>query len=132
MEGRIATGKISPGMSITFSPGGVEDVIKRVEMHAETLAEGIAGDYVCLELQNSNVDQIQTGISTNILARKPGDENPFAESDLSDIFDGDGFSKRLWSPGESSHRFLCSHFDWLKNLKILQSPWLRAPDSKYS
>ena len=64
------------------------------------------------------------------LAQKPGDENPFAESDLSDIFDGDGFSKRLWSPGETSHRFLCSHFDWLKNPKILQNLWLQTPESK--
>ena len=30
---------------------------------------------------------------------------------ISLIFDGDGFSKRLWSPGVSSYTFLSSHFD---------------------
>ena len=50
------------------------------------------------------------------VAGKPGHENPFAESDFSDIFDGDGISKRVCSPSQTQVRFLRSSSDWLKIL----------------
>ena len=50
-------------------------------------------------------------------ARKPGDENPFVEANLFYKSVDDCFSKRVWSPGEASHSFLCSYFDWFRNLE---------------
>ena len=48
------------------------------------------------------------------------------------MFDN-GFSKRVWSPGESSHRLLCLYFDWFRYLKkaIFYAKWLFFENSLY-
>ena len=41
--GRVETGVIKPGMVVTFAPSNVTTEVKSVEMHHESLAEGLPG-----------------------------------------------------------------------------------------
>merc|ERR1712165_361284 len=50
--GRVETGTIKAGMVVTFAPANVTTEVKSVEMHHETLAEGVPGDNVGFNVKN--------------------------------------------------------------------------------
>merc|ERR1712042_257033 len=56
--GRVETGVIKPAMVAVFAPGGVTTEVKSVEMHHESLAEGVPGDNVGFNVKNVSVKEI--------------------------------------------------------------------------
>jgi len=59
--GRVETGTIKAGMVVTFAPANVTTEVKSVEMHHETLAEGVPGDNVGFNVKNVSVKDIRRG-----------------------------------------------------------------------
>jgi len=59
--GRVETGIIKAGMVCTFAPANVTTEVKSVEMHHETLAEGVPGDNVGFNVKNVSVKDIRRG-----------------------------------------------------------------------
>ncbi|GMG19766.1 unnamed protein product [Ambrosiozyma monospora] len=59
--GRVETGIIKAGMVVTFAPAGVTTEVKSVEMHHETLTEGLPGDNVGFNVKNVSVKEIRRG-----------------------------------------------------------------------
>merc|ERR1712223_136200 len=59
--GRVETGIIKAGMVVTFAPAAVTTEVKSVEMHHETLAEGVPGDNVGFNVKNVAVKDIRRG-----------------------------------------------------------------------
>ena len=59
--GRVETGVIKPGMIVTFAPVGVTTEVKSVEMHHESLTEGLPGDNVGFNVKNVSVKDIRRG-----------------------------------------------------------------------
>merc|ERR1712066_366695 len=59
--GRVETGSIKAGMVVTFAPAAVTTEVKSVEMHHETLAQGVPGDNVGFNVKNLSVKDIRRG-----------------------------------------------------------------------
>ncbi|PVU89076.1 hypothetical protein BB561_005566 [Smittium simulii] len=59
--GRVETGVIKAGMIVTFAPSYVTTEVKSVEMHHETLTEGLPGDNVGFNIKNVSVKDIRRG-----------------------------------------------------------------------
>jgi len=59
--GRVETGAIKAGMVVTFAPAAVTTEVKSVEMHHETLAQGVPGDNVGFNVKNVSVKDIRRG-----------------------------------------------------------------------
>ena len=59
--GRVETGVIKGGMVVTFAPSNVTTEVKSVEMHHETLTEGLPGDNVGFNVKNVSVKDIRRG-----------------------------------------------------------------------
>ncbi|BFZ55722.1 translation elongation factor EF-1 alpha [Savitreella phatthalungensis] len=59
--GRVETGVIKAGMVVTFAPSAVTTEVKSVEMHHETLPEGLPGDNVGFNVKNVSVKDIRRG-----------------------------------------------------------------------
>merc|ERR1719393_1036560 len=59
--GRVETGLLKPGDVVTFAPSGVTTEVKSVEMHHESLAEGLPGDNVGFNVKNVSVKDIRRG-----------------------------------------------------------------------
>jgi elongation factor 1-alpha len=59
--GRVETGVIKPGMTVTFGPTGVTTEVKSVEMHHESLPEAVPGDNVGFNVKNVSVKDIRRG-----------------------------------------------------------------------
>merc|ERR1712066_1008060 len=59
--GRVETGTIKAGMVCTFAPSNVTTEVKSVEMHHETLPEGVPGDNVGFNVKNVSVKDIRRG-----------------------------------------------------------------------
>jgi elongation factor 1-alpha len=59
--GRVETGIIKAGMVVTFAPANVTTEVKSVEMHHETLTEGLPGDNVGFNIKNVSVKEIRRG-----------------------------------------------------------------------
>jgi elongation factor 1-alpha len=59
--GRVETGIIKAGMVVTFAPANVTTEVKSVEMHHETLVEGLPGDNVGFNIKNVSVKEIRRG-----------------------------------------------------------------------
>jgi len=59
--GRVETGVIKAGMVCTFAPAAVTTEVKSVEMHHETLTEGVPGDNVGFNVKNVSVKDIRRG-----------------------------------------------------------------------
>ena len=55
--GRVETGKIKPGMVVTFAPSNVTTEVKSVEMHHESLPEAGPGDNVGFNVKNVSVKE---------------------------------------------------------------------------
>ena len=59
--GRVETGTIKAGMVVSFAPAGITTEVKSVEMHHESLAEGVPGDNVGFNVKNVSVKEIRRG-----------------------------------------------------------------------
>jgi elongation factor 1-alpha len=59
--GRVETGVLKPGMSVSFAPQNLVTEVKSVEMHHESLAEAIPGDNVGFNVKNVSVKEIRRG-----------------------------------------------------------------------
>merc|ERR1719244_2184106 len=69
--GRVETGKIKPGMVVTFAPVQLTTEVKSVEMHHETLLEAEPGDNVGFNVKNVSVKDIKRGYVTSDSKNKP-------------------------------------------------------------
>jgi len=77
--GRVETGILKPGMSVTFAPAGISTEVKSVEMHHEALTEAIPGDNVGFNIKNVAVKDIRRG---NVCGDSKNDPPREAESFL--------------------------------------------------
>jgi elongation factor 1-alpha len=59
--GRVETGVLKPGMTVTFAPVGVTTEVKSVEMHHEALEQATPGDNVGFNVKNVSVKDIKRG-----------------------------------------------------------------------
>jgi len=59
--GRVETGILKPGMTVTFAPVGVTTEVKSVEMHHEALEQATPGDNVGFNIKNVSVKDIRRG-----------------------------------------------------------------------
>jgi len=59
--GRVETGILKPGMTVTFSPVQVSTEVKSVEMHHEMLESAEPGDNVGFNVKNVSVKDIRRG-----------------------------------------------------------------------
>jgi len=59
--GRVETGILKPGMTVSFAPGGVTTEVKSVEMHHEQLTQAGPGDNVGFNVKNVSVKDIRRG-----------------------------------------------------------------------
>jgi elongation factor 1-alpha len=59
--GRVETGVLKPGMTVTFAPTGVTSEVKSVEMHHEQLESAGPGDNVGFNVKNVSVKDIKRG-----------------------------------------------------------------------
>jgi len=59
--GRVETGVLKPGMTVTFAPAGVTTEVKSVEMHHEALSEAKPGDNVGFNCKNISVKDVRRG-----------------------------------------------------------------------
>merc|ERR1711997_84554 len=59
--GRVETGKIKPGMVVTFAPANITTEVKSVEMHHESIAQANPGDNVGFNIKNVAVKDIRRG-----------------------------------------------------------------------
>merc|ERR1712121_588252 len=60
--GRVEAGVIKPAMVVTFSPANLTTEVKSVEMHHESLSEGLPGDNVGFNVKNVSVKEIKRGM----------------------------------------------------------------------
>jgi elongation factor 1-alpha len=72
--GRVETGIIKPGMVVYFAPSGVQTEVKSVEMHHESLTEGLPGDNVGFNVKNVSVKDIRRGNVASDLKNDPAKE----------------------------------------------------------
>jgi len=59
--GRVETGVLKPGMTVTFAPVFVVTEVKSVEMHHEALESATPGDNVGFNIKNVSVKDIRRG-----------------------------------------------------------------------
>ncbi|KAL6069738.1 translation elongation factor EF-1 alpha [Balamuthia mandrillaris] len=59
--GRVETGVLKPGMTVTFAPSGISTEVKSVEMHHEALPQATPGDNVGFNIKNVSVKDIRRG-----------------------------------------------------------------------
>ena len=59
--GRVETGILKPGMTVTFAPTGVTTECKSIEMHHEALQQAIPGDNVGFNVKSLSVKDIKRG-----------------------------------------------------------------------
>jgi len=62
--GRVEAGMIKPAMVVMFQPANLTTEVKSVEMHHETLTEGIPGDNVGFNVKNVSIKDIKRGMVT--------------------------------------------------------------------
>jgi elongation factor 1-alpha len=72
--GRVETGKIKPGMVVTFGPVGLTTEVKSVEMHHESLPEAFPGDNVGFNVKNVSVKEIKRGFVASDSKNNPAKE----------------------------------------------------------
>jgi len=72
--GRVETGVIKPGMTVQFAPTGLQTEVKSVEMHHESLTEGLPGDNVGFNIKNVSVKDIRRGFVASDAKNDPAKE----------------------------------------------------------
>ena len=87
--GRVETGIIKPGMTVSFAPGDVKTEVKSVEMHHTSIPEAIPGDnvgfnvkglstkdikrgYVCGDSKNDPPREVENFLAQVIIMNRPG------------------------------------------------------------
>jgi elongation factor 1-alpha len=60
--GRVETGVLKPGMTVTFSPAQVSTEVKSVEMHHEQMDQAEPGDNVGFNVKNVSIKDIRRGM----------------------------------------------------------------------
>ena len=80
--GRVETGVIKVGMSVTFAPDNHTTEIRYLEMFHNPIAEAEPGDYVCFNVKNLTVDDIKRGYVCSDSNRDPAKQ---AESFVAQI-----------------------------------------------
>jgi len=69
--GRVETGVLKPGMTVTFAPAQVSTEVKSVEMHHEQLESANPGDNVGFNVKNVSVKDIRRGMVTGDAKNDP-------------------------------------------------------------
>jgi len=69
--GRVETGVLKPGMTVSFAPVGVVTEVKSVEMHHEALEQASPGDNVGFNVKNVSVKDIRRGNVAGELKNDP-------------------------------------------------------------
>jgi len=69
--GRVETGILKPGMTVTFAPGGVSTEVKSVEMHHEPLEQAQPGDNVGFNVKGLSVKDIKRGMVCGDVKQDP-------------------------------------------------------------
>eukprot|EP00292_Cryptomonas_paramecium_P006487 CAMPEP_0113692344 /NCGR_PEP_ID=MMETSP0038_2-20120614/19028_1 /TAXON_ID=2898 /ORGANISM="Cryptomonas paramecium" /LENGTH=484 /DNA_ID=CAMNT_0000614237 /DNA_START=21 /DNA_END=1472 /DNA_ORIENTATION=+ /assembly_acc=CAM_ASM_000170 len=59
--GRVETGVLKPGMTVTFAPTGATTEVKSVEMHHEALEQAVPGDNVGFNVKSLSIKDIKRG-----------------------------------------------------------------------
>ena len=59
--GRVETGILKPGMTVSFAPGDVKTEVKSVEMHHTSIPEAIPGDNVGFNVKGLSTKDIKRG-----------------------------------------------------------------------
>ena len=72
--GRVETGVIKAGMVVIFAPANVTTEVKSVEMHHETLEQGLPGDNVGFNVKNVSVKEIRRGMVCSDSKNDPAKE----------------------------------------------------------
>jgi len=72
--GRVETGIIKPGMVVMFAPVGLTTEVKSVEMHHESLVEGVPGDNVGFNVTKVSVKDIRRGYVASDSKNDPAKE----------------------------------------------------------
>ncbi|XP_071496147.1 elongation factor 1-alpha-like [Diadema antillarum] len=75
--GRVETGIIKPGITVTFAPPNITTEVKSVEMHHEALTQALPGDNVGFNIKNVSVKEIKRG---NVAGNSQNDPPRAAES----------------------------------------------------
>jgi len=75
--GRVETGILKPGMTVTFAPAGVTTEVKSVEMHHEALTEARPGDNVGFNCKNISVKDVRRGFVCGDAKADPPQETDF-------------------------------------------------------
>jgi elongation factor 1-alpha len=73
--GRVETGVIKPGMAVQFAPVGLITEVKSVEMHHESLLEGLPGDNVGFNVTKVSVKEIRRGYVASDSKNDPAKES---------------------------------------------------------
>lgn len=73
--GRVETGVIKPGMTVVFAPAGLSTEVKSVEMHHESVPEGVPGDNVGFNVKNVSTKDIRRGFVTSDAKNDPAKES---------------------------------------------------------
>jgi len=69
--GRVETGVLKPGMSVTFAPVNLTTEVKSVEMHHESMEEAKPGDNVGFNVKNISLKQIRRGMVAGDAKKDP-------------------------------------------------------------
>jgi len=69
--GRVETGVIKAGMTVTFAPPNITTEVKSVEMHHEAMAEAVPGDNVGFNIKNVSATDIRRGNVTGDAKNDP-------------------------------------------------------------
>jgi len=69
--GRVETGILKPGMSVTFAPVNLTTEVKSVEMHHESMEEAKPGDNVGFNVKNVSLKQIRRGMVAGDAKKDP-------------------------------------------------------------
>jgi len=69
--GRVETGQLKPGMSVTFAPVMLTTEVKSVEMHHEAMEVASPGDNVGFNVKNISLKQIRRGMVAGDAKKDP-------------------------------------------------------------
>jgi len=69
--GRVETGVLKPGMTVTFAPSGLSSEVKSIEMHHEALEEATPGDNVGFNVKGLSIKDIKRGMVAGDVKNDP-------------------------------------------------------------
>ena len=69
--GRVETGMLKPGMTVTFAPSGLSSEVKSIEMHHEALEDASPGDNVGFNVKGLSIKDIKRGMVAGDVKNDP-------------------------------------------------------------